>query len=95
MTLLSAYIPQKSQRNSGNAGSEGVFGTEVGEDTLEQAKARQRKGSLQPKTSGLFQPESWGTDKPYQPSMSEIMAETAEKQYVFESPSALVYFISS
>ena len=52
-----------------------MFGTEVGEETLEQAKARQEK-----KQGNLFQPESWGMDKPYQPSMREIMVETAEKQ---------------
>lgn len=71
--------PQKSQRTAGTAGSEGVFGTEVGEDALEQAKARQKQGTVEPKRGSLFQPESWGMDKPYQPSMSEIMAETAEK----------------
>lgn len=70
------FALQKSRRT---AGDEGVFGTEVKEDALEQARARQRETVEKQKRGSLFQPESWGMEKPYQPSMDEIMTETSDK----------------
>lgn len=57
MILFFLFALQKSRRT---AGDEGVFGTEVKEDALEQARARQRETVEKQKRGSLFQPESWG-----------------------------------
>lgn len=54
------------------SGAEGLFSTAVDEKTLEEAKQRQNQS--------IFQTEKWGMEKPPQPSMKEIMDETAVKQ---------------
>ncbi|XP_060590899.1 tetratricopeptide repeat protein 16-like isoform X2 [Ruditapes philippinarum] len=55
------------------SGGEGVFSTAVDEKTLEEAKLRQNQS--------IFHTEKWGMEKPPQPSMQEIMDETAVKHF--------------
>ncbi|KAL4219087.1 Tetratricopeptide repeat protein 16 [Mactra antiquata] len=65
--------PQKSQLTGGLSTEGGVFSTAVDEKTLEEAIERQNQS--------IFQTEKWGMDKPPQPSMKEIMDETAVKHF--------------
>ncbi|KAK3593686.1 hypothetical protein CHS0354_013583 [Potamilus streckersoni] len=57
-------------------GETGVFRTAVSEETLEEAKARQKA-----KASSLFQTETWGVEKPPQESVQEIINKSAQKHF--------------
>ena len=61
---------QKTAAQSGEQVEDnGVFSTAVNEKTILDAKSRQN--------DSIFQTEKWGMEKPPQPSMKQIMDETA------------------
>ena len=102
-----SYLPflQKSQQTA--ASSEGVFSTAVDEKVLAEAKSRHAQAQGSSSMSGaqgtsdvpsglvskqsIFQTEQWDSEKPPQPSMSDILEETADKQYVTQRKRLTLY----
>ncbi|XP_052229200.1 LOW QUALITY PROTEIN: tetratricopeptide repeat protein 16-like [Dreissena polymorpha] len=70
-----------SPKGDGDDGLESVFSTAVDEQTLAEAKERRGQGAGRPGETGIFQTEKWGMEKPPQPSLKQIMDDTAMKHF--------------